>query len=149
LPYAVLAVAYERASRFPEATAISERANAEKLDGQPTHRTLYQIAQFEGDEAAMQREVGWFADIHDKSLSSLGHPFGVVARARDSIREGLWRAHYLGKIWPQCGSAVKAVSSLEPFLPDVKHGSGVGDCVDGGGAVLEKGQRPDPAGEIV
>jgi hypothetical protein len=26
------------------------------------------------------------------------------------------------------------------FLPDVKHGSGVGDYVDGGGVVPEKGQ---------
>ena len=32
------------------------------------------------------------------------------------------------------------------FLPDVKHGSGVGDWIDGGGHSLKK-ERPDPAGE--
>jgi hypothetical protein len=35
------------------------------------------------------------------------------------------------------------------FLPDGEHGSGAGDCVDGGGRCPEKGERPDPAEEIV
>ena len=35
------------------------------------------------------------------------------------------------------------------FLPDTKHGSGIGDCKDGGGIVLNKDQGPDPDGEIV
>jgi hypothetical protein len=35
------------------------------------------------------------------------------------------------------------------FLPDVKHGSGIGDCKDGGGSVLNKEQSPNPDGEIV
>ena len=36
------------------------------------------------------------------------------------------------KMPPQSDSTVKAVLSLERFLPDFKHGSGVGDYVDGG-----------------
>src|SRR4029077_8014147 len=43
-----------------EAKAISEKAIAEKLDGQGIHRILYNIAFAEGDEPAMQREVDWF-----------------------------------------------------------------------------------------
>jgi len=34
------------------------------------------------------------------------------------------------------------------FLPDQEHGSGIGDCADGGGCCPEKGERPDPDGEI-
>ena len=34
-------------------------------------------------------------------------------------------------------------------MSESQRGSGFGDCVDGGGVVLEKDQRPDPAGEIV
>ena len=34
------------------------------------------------------------------------------------------------------------------FLPDSEHGSGTGDCVDGGGCCPEQGERPDPDGEI-
>jgi len=35
------------------------------------------------------------------------------------------------------------------FLPAPKHGSGIGDCKDGGGIVLNKDQGPNPDGEIV
>ena len=35
------------------------------------------------------------------------------------------------------------------LLPDTKHGSGIGDCEDGGGIVLNKDQGSDPDGEIV
>jgi hypothetical protein len=35
------------------------------------------------------------------------------------------------------------------FLPEFKHGSGIGDCKDGGGIVLNKDQGPDPDGEFV
>jgi len=48
----------------------------------------------------------------------------------------------------QHGSAVKAVFSLERSCPIKELGSGIGDCVDGGGVVLKR-IRPDPAGEIV
>jgi eukaryotic-like serine/threonine-protein kinase len=59
-PYAVLAQAYWLATRFAEAKAICEKAQAEKLDGYNIHRILYNIAFAEGDEAVTQREVDWF-----------------------------------------------------------------------------------------
>ena len=39
----------------------------------------------------------------------------------------------------QPGSAAKAVLSLERSCPRSEHGSGIGDCEDGGGACPEKG----------
>jgi eukaryotic-like serine/threonine-protein kinase len=59
-PYAVLAHAYQFASRFAEAKAICEKAKAEKLDSWVTHSSLYEVAVAEADETAMQRELAWF-----------------------------------------------------------------------------------------
>jgi tetratricopeptide (TPR) repeat protein len=59
-PYGVLSQSYQFASRFAEAKAICERANAEKLDGWTTHRVLFDVAMIEADEPAMQRELNWF-----------------------------------------------------------------------------------------
>ena len=61
LPYASLARAFERASRFPEARAICEKAIAEKVDSFWIHSVLYRIAFVESDGPAMQREVDWFS----------------------------------------------------------------------------------------
>jgi eukaryotic-like serine/threonine-protein kinase len=51
---------YLRASRFPEAKAICERAVADKHDSFATHTVCYDVAFVNGDEAAQQREVAWF-----------------------------------------------------------------------------------------
>src|SRR5215469_16991301 len=42
------------------------------------------------------------------------------------------------RICTEHGSAAKAAYSLEGFLPAMKHGSGFGDCGDGGGVVLKR-----------
>jgi hypothetical protein len=34
------------------------------------------------------------------------------------------------------------------FLPDPEHGSGIGDCVDGGGHCPEKDNGPTPLGRL-
>ena len=60
LPYASLARAFERASRFPEAKAICEKAIAEKVDSFWIHSVLYRIAFVNSDGPAMQRELEWF-----------------------------------------------------------------------------------------
>ena len=44
----------------------------------------------------------------------------------------------------QHGLAAKADFSLERFSPDTKHGSGTGDCVDGGRRCPEKEKGPTP-----
>jgi eukaryotic-like serine/threonine-protein kinase len=91
LPYAALAEAYVRASRFPEAKAICERAMAEKLDGPMIHRILYEVADAENDDRAMQRQVEWFADkpiktqILDRQALSLMRS-GEVRKARELFR---------------------------------------------------------------
>ena len=60
LLYASLARAYERASRFPEAKAICEKAIAEKVDSFWIHLVLYRIAVTEGDGRAIQQALEWF-----------------------------------------------------------------------------------------
>jgi len=91
LPYAALSEAYVRASRFPEAKAICERAIAEKLDGPMIHRILYEVADAENDDHAMQRQVEWFADkpiktqILDRQALSVMRS-GQVRKARELFR---------------------------------------------------------------
>ena len=51
---------YLRASRFPEAKAMCERATADKHDSFATHTVCYEVAFVNGDETAQQREVDWF-----------------------------------------------------------------------------------------
>ncbi len=53
---------YLRASHFPEAKAMCERATADKHDSFSTHTVCYEVAFVNGDEAAQQREVDWFKE---------------------------------------------------------------------------------------
>ena len=46
------------------------------------------------------------------------------------------------------GSAAKATIFNGAFLPDQEHGSGFGDCVDGGGRCPEKENGPTPLGRL-
>ena len=48
----------------------------------------------------------------------------------------------------QPGLAAKAAIIFGAFLPEVKHGSGIGDCVDGGGRCPEKENGPTPLTEV-
>ena len=49
----------------------------------------------------------------------------------------------------QHGPAAKAVFFLTgAFLPDFEHGSGIGDCVYGGGCCPEKDNGPTPLGRL-
>src|SRR5262249_16897531 len=66
--YANLARAYERASRFPEAKAICEKAIAEKVDSFWVHSVLYRTAFAENDDGAMQRELEWFKGRPQESV---------------------------------------------------------------------------------
>lgn len=60
LPYATLARAYERATRFAQAKVICEKAIAEKVESNWTHQILYRIAFVEGDQRAIQQQIDWF-----------------------------------------------------------------------------------------
>src|SRR6266576_6517666 len=49
----------------------------------------------------------------------------------------------------QHGPTAKAVFFLTgAFLPDFEHGSGIGDCVYGGGCCPEKDDGPTPLGRL-
>ena len=58
-PYMTLTLAYQWATRFPEAKAVGEKAEAVKLDSFTTHRVLHNIALMEGDQTSAQRERDW------------------------------------------------------------------------------------------
>jgi hypothetical protein len=42
---------------------------------------------------------------------------------------------------------LRPIFLIGAFLPDFEHGSGIGDCVDGGGHCPGKDNGPTPAGE--
>ena len=89
-----------------------------------------------------------------KSDLSSGHPLRGGCVNLKLVQSALWSGRYFDpssselESAAQPGSAAKAVCSMERlFVPDSKHGSGIGDCIDGGGVVLKR-TRTDPAGEI-
>lgn len=85
LPYASLARAYERVSRFPEAKAICNKAIAEKVDSFWTHQVLYRIAFVEGDEPAMQRSIEWFKGKPQESINKYYQ--GKAALSQGELRK--------------------------------------------------------------
>src|SRR5271167_2177446 len=84
LPYASLARAYERVSRFAEAKDICEKAISEKVDSFWTHLVLYRIAFAEGDGPAMQREIDWFKGKPQESV-------GTYYQAKAALSQGKLR----------------------------------------------------------
>ena len=87
-------------------------------------------------------------------ILSSGHPVRGGCVSLKLVQSALWSGRYFDpssaelESAAQPGSAAKAVCSMERlFVPESKHGSGIGDCIDGGGVVLKR-TRPDPAGEI-
>jgi tetratricopeptide (TPR) repeat protein len=81
-------VAYERATRFAEAKAVGEKAVAEKLDSFAIHQVLYRVAFEEGDEAGIQREIGWFKGKPQENLNTYWRAkaavtLGEVRRSRE------------------------------------------------------------------
>ena len=48
----------------------------------------------------------------------------------------------------QPGSAAKVANYLGAFLPEIQHGSGIGDYEHGGGRCPEKESDPTPLGRL-
>jgi len=89
-PYDVLARAYQRSSRFAEAKAICEKAEAKKLDGWSTHEILWSVALAQSDEAGIQRETDWYKGnpmeswlVYHQAIAWLS--FGQVHKAREAF----------------------------------------------------------------
>ncbi|HEY6341315.1 MAG TPA: protein kinase [Bryobacteraceae bacterium] len=61
LSYGNVIVAFRRLGRFDEAKAVAEQAFARKLDAPLIHSELLRIAYDQGDLAAAQKEIEWFA----------------------------------------------------------------------------------------
>ena len=87
---------YSRLRRFPEARA------AAKTDSPLVHRSLLRLAYAEGDAAAAQKEIQWFAGKPEEHLSLLEqsrnareHGDGKSAAALDARAAALARQHNL------------------------------------------------------
>lgn len=57
--YQLLALAYKRANRYPDAKRAVAIAQAQDEDGMPLHDILFDIALVEHDQAAQQHELAW------------------------------------------------------------------------------------------
>jgi DNA-binding winged helix-turn-helix (wHTH) protein/tetratricopeptide (TPR) repeat protein len=119
LPYASLGRAYERATRFAEAKAISEKAIAEKVESSWTHQQLYRIAFAEGDEPTMQREIEWFKGKPQESLNlyyqaKAALTLGQLRRSRELFE----RARALSLQQGRKETAVSIINSQAQFDAD-------------------------------
>ena len=65
----VLARAYKRANRFPEATAVAEKSIADGRDRWGTHSILYQIAFANRDAAQMKANTDWGMNHNQRHMT--------------------------------------------------------------------------------
>jgi eukaryotic-like serine/threonine-protein kinase len=58
-PYSNLAYAHRGAGHYADARTVAEQAVARNLETVPMRRLLYQVAEIEGDQAAVRRHIEW------------------------------------------------------------------------------------------
>ena len=66
IPYVNLMESYARLDQFDRAKAVAKVALAQKTDAPRLHQVLLRIALVEGDDAAADREIRWFAGRSDE-----------------------------------------------------------------------------------
>jgi tetratricopeptide (TPR) repeat protein len=81
-PYRRLLDAYMRLDRLGEAKEVREKALAQGRDGANLHRRYLEMAFIEGDQAAAEKEIQWFAGKPEEYFS-----FGLQAKEADSLGE--------------------------------------------------------------
>jgi eukaryotic-like serine/threonine-protein kinase len=77
-PYRRQLDAYICLDRLPEARQLAEKLRAQRLDGPRIHQRFLEMAYVEEDQAAISREIQWFADKPEEYLS-----FGSQAANRN------------------------------------------------------------------
>ena len=77
-PYRRLLDAYICLDRLPEAKQLAEKLRAQGLDGARIHQRFLEMAYVEDDQAAIAREIQWFAGKPEEYLS-----FGLQAANRN------------------------------------------------------------------
>jgi tetratricopeptide (TPR) repeat protein len=77
-PYRRLLDAYICLDRLPDAKQIAEKVRARKLDGTRIHQRFLEIAYVEDNQAAIAREIQWFAGKKEEYLS-----YGLQAANRN------------------------------------------------------------------
>jgi len=91
--YGNLMDAYALLGRFDEVRTIAEKAFAQKLDAPLIHQNLLWVANMQGDRAAIEREIRWFAGKVDepRSLDEQGVyavVLGQPRKAAELLRRG-------------------------------------------------------------
>jgi eukaryotic-like serine/threonine-protein kinase len=77
-PYRRQFDAYLCLDRLPEARQLAAKLRAQRLDGPRVHQRFLEMAYVEGDQAAISREMQWFAGKPEEYLS-----FGLQAANRN------------------------------------------------------------------
>jgi hypothetical protein len=77
-PYRRQLDAYICLDRLPEARQLAQKAREQRLDGPRMHQRFLEMAYVEGDQAAIAREIQWFAGKPEEYLS-----FGLQAANRN------------------------------------------------------------------
>jgi DNA-binding winged helix-turn-helix (wHTH) protein/Flp pilus assembly protein TadD len=83
----VLARAYERSNRFADAKRVALDSIARGKDHWGTHSILFQIAAFEQDAAAIQKETAWM--LANPALDESFDDLGWAATLHGKLREGI------------------------------------------------------------
>lgn len=81
-PYRRQLDAYMRLDRLGEAKEVREKALTQGRDGANLHRRYLEMAFIEGDQAAAEKEIQWFAGKPEEYFS-----FGLQAKEADSLGE--------------------------------------------------------------
>src|SRR5437660_5651884 len=68
-PYRRELDAYICLDRLPEARQLAQKLLAQRLDGARIHQRFLEMAYVEGDQAAIAREIQWFAGKPEEYLS--------------------------------------------------------------------------------
>ena len=124
LPYASLARAYERASHFPEAKTICEKAISEKVDAYWVHFVLYRIAFVESDGAAMQREIDWFSAKPQESIFTYYHAKAALSLGElRKSRQLFERARQLAEDKGRKEQAIALLNGQAQFAADMGNTS--------------------------
>ena len=83
-PYRRLLDAYMCLDRLDEAKKVAERVRTRGIDGARIHQRFLEIAYIDGDQAAVAKEVQWYAGKAEEYLS-----FGLQAAHRNALGQRL------------------------------------------------------------
>jgi eukaryotic-like serine/threonine-protein kinase len=90
-PYRNLVSAYTRLDRLGEAKELLAKARAQQFDGPMLHQRLLEIAYIDGDQAAVEREIQWYAGRPEEYFSFGRQAANAVALGQRRQARELYR----------------------------------------------------------